>query len=193
MSEPRDPGQVTVRDYLASEVRSPARREYVGGVPYAMAGARNGHNLIASNLLIALGLRLRGSRCRAFNSDTKLRVRLGFETRFYYPDAMVVCRQNPADETFQDEPVLIAEVVSADSRRVDEGEKLLAYRSVPAMLVYLLLEQDLPRAVVYRRQEHDLVREGHAGLQAVVPLPELRCELPLAELYDGLEPGADGR
>ena len=49
--------------YLAEEVHAPVRREYVGGHVYAMAGASNRHNQIATNALIALGLRLRGILC----------------------------------------------------------------------------------------------------------------------------------
>jgi hypothetical protein len=51
---------VAIDDYLAGELVSPVKHEYVGGVVYAMAGARNAHNLIASNTLISLGSPLRG-------------------------------------------------------------------------------------------------------------------------------------
>jgi Uma2 family endonuclease len=184
MNEQWDQGRLSVQDYLASEVRSPARREYVGGVPYAMSGARNAHNRIATNILIALGIRLRGSSCQPFNSDTKLRVRLPFEERFYYPDALVTCRPNPMEDVFQDEPALIAEVLSPQTCRIDEGEKLLAYQTIPSLGVYLLVEQDSARTVVFRRAAAGFVREVHLGLGAVVPLPEIGCELPLAEVYE---------
>ena len=73
---------ITAGTYLAEEVRSPARREYVGGTAYAMAGASNAHNQVATNILVALGGRLRGSPCRAFNSDTKVRILLPSQLRF---------------------------------------------------------------------------------------------------------------
>src|SRR5205809_2523064 len=95
---------VSVKDYLAGELASPVKHEYLGGVVYAMAGARNAHNMIATNTLVALGSRLRGRPCRAFNSDTKIRVRLPAQTRFYYPDGSVICRPNPQTDSFQDEP-----------------------------------------------------------------------------------------
>src|SRR5438874_9939803 len=101
---------ISVEDYLAGELVSPIKHEYLGGVVYVMAGARNTHNLIATNTLISLGGRLRGKRCRAYNSDTKIRVRLPNQIRFYYPEASVVCRQNPGDDSFQDEPAVLVEV-----------------------------------------------------------------------------------
>src|SRR5438874_9406984 len=95
---------ISVEDYLAGELVSPVKHEYVGGVVYAMAGARNAHNLIATNTVGALYARLRGGPCRPFNSDTKIRIRLPTQTRFYYPDALVVCRPNAQSDSFQDEP-----------------------------------------------------------------------------------------
>src|SRR5436305_9331639 len=98
-------------EYLAGELVSPVKHEYLGGVVYAMAGAGNGHNTIATNTLGLLHTRLRGRRCRPFNSDTKIRVRLPTQVRYYYPDASVSCRPNPQGDSFQDEPAAIFEVL----------------------------------------------------------------------------------
>ncbi len=178
--------RVLPEHYLAEEARSPARSEYVGGVPYAMAGATNRHNLIATNVLVALAGRLRGKSCRPFNSDTKVRIRLTFQVRFYYPDVSVVCRPNAQDDTFQDEPVLIVEVLSPETRRIDESEKCLAYTQVPSLAVYAMVEQETARVAILRRTANGFVREVFGG-EAVVPLPEIGCELPLAEVYEGVQ------
>src|SRR5438132_2278002 len=118
---------LSAEDYLAGELTSPIKHEYLGGVVYAMAGARNAHNLIATNIIGALCARLRGRPCRPFNSDTKVRVRLTTQVRFYYPDASVVCRANPQTDSFQDDPAVLFEVLSHSTRRIDEGEKKDAY------------------------------------------------------------------
>src|SRR5690242_2569608 len=94
-----------------------------------------------------------GAKNAALNSDTKIRVRLPTHLRFYYPDASVVCRPNPPDDSFQDEPAVIIEVLSETTRRIDEGEKKDAYLTIPSLCAYMLLEQDRPAAVVYRRSE----------------------------------------
>src|SRR5947209_19805501 len=86
---------VSVEDYLAGELVSPIKHEYLAGVVYAMAGARNAHNVIGVNILGFLFGRLRGSPCRPFNSDTKVRIHLHGHVRFYYPDTFVTCRPNP--------------------------------------------------------------------------------------------------
>ena len=50
---------------------------------------------LATNTLVALASQLRGKPCRPYTSDTKVRIQLPFQTRFYYPDASVVCRSHP--------------------------------------------------------------------------------------------------
>src|SRR5271166_6328629 len=161
---------VSIHDYLAGELVSPVKHEYLGGLVYAMAGARNAHNLIASNTLVALGSRLRGKRCRPYNSDTKIRLRLPTQVRFYYPDVSVICRPNPQTDSFQDEPAILFEVISNRTRRIDEGEKKDAYLTIPSLCAYVLVEQETPAVVVFRRTEHGFVREIHTGLDAVIPL-----------------------
>jgi Uma2 family endonuclease len=184
---------ISIEDYLAGELVSPVKHEYIGGVVFAMAGARNTHNLIATNILVALGGRLRGKRCRPYNSDTKIRIRQAFHTRFYYPDVSIICRPNLPNESFQDEPAVIAEVLSRKTRRIDAGEKKDAYLTISSLGVYLMVEQEMPAVVAFRRGEHGFVDEVYEGLDAVIPLAEIETELPLAEIYDGVEfsPEAD--
>jgi Uma2 family endonuclease len=182
---------VSVEDYLAAEATATVKHEYVGGALYAMTGARNAHNLIATNIVVALGARLRGTSCRPFNSDTKIRIRLPSQVRFYYPDVSVVCRQNPQTDAFQDEPAVIVEVVSRGTRRIDEGEKKDAYLAVPTVKVYLLVAQDLPAVVAFRRTDDGFVREIWQGLDTEVALPEIGTVLPLADVYDTVEFAAE--
>jgi Uma2 family endonuclease len=178
---------VSIDDYLAGELKSPVKHEYLGGVVYAMAGARNVHNRIASNTLGKLDARLVGRPCQPYNSDTKIRIRMATQTRFYYPDVSVVCRPNPPLDSFQDEPAVIVEVVSRKTRRLDESEKKDAYLTIPSLGVYLLVEQDRPLVQVHRRTETGFVREVYHGLDAVIPLPEIEIDLPLAEVYVNVE------
>src|SRR5262245_9377640 len=98
MSAAKKRNLISVEDYLAGELDSPVKHEYLGGVVYVMAGARNAHNLIAMNSIGSLHARLRGKRCWAYNSDTKIRVRLPTHVRFYYPDGSVICGENPRDD-----------------------------------------------------------------------------------------------
>ena len=54
--------RIPVEEYLAGELDSPVKHEYLGGVVYAIAGGRNVHNLIASNTLAGEALKLMSSK-----------------------------------------------------------------------------------------------------------------------------------
>ena len=187
MSTAPELGLISVEDYLRQEGESTVKHEYLGGVVYAMSGGRNRHNLLATNTLLALGSRLRGTACRAFNSDTKVRIRLPDHTRFYYPDVSVVCEQNSLDDAYQDRPVVVVEVLSESTRRTDLGEKAQAYQSIGSLEVYLLVEQTTQAVIAYRRTDKGFEREVYQGLSSIVPLPQLGIELPLSEIYEAVD------
>ncbi len=86
-------------------------------------------------------------------------MRLPSQVSFYYPDVSVICRPNPPTDSFQDEPAVLFEVLSEQTRRIDESEKRDAYLSLASLHAYVL---------------------------AVLALPELQIELPLADVYDGV-------
>ncbi|HEX4130621.1 MAG TPA: Uma2 family endonuclease [Pirellulales bacterium] len=178
------PKLLSVEEYLAAELASPVKREYVGGAVYMMARARIVHNVVAGNIFGFLHYRLRGKRCQPFNSDTKVHIALPTQARFYYPDVQVVCRSNPANDTYQDEPTAVVEVLSRSTRRIDQGEKKDAYLTIPSLAVYLLVEIESPAVTAYRRTEQGFVREVRRGLETVVQLPEIEAILPLAEVYE---------
>jgi len=135
--------------------------------------------------------RLRGRRCQVFNSDTKVRIQLATHLRFYHPDAMVVCDTNRDEDAFQDAPSVVIEVLSNRTRRTDESEKKDAYLTIPSLRVYLLVEQNEALVVALRRTDQGFVREKYEGMQAVIPLPEVEAELPLAELYERVRLGPE--
>jgi len=179
---------VSVEEYLAEEEDSPVKREYRAGIVYDMAGARNVHNEISGNGFASLHSQLRGKPCKPCNSDTKVRIRLISGTRFYYPDAFVVCHPNPPQDHFHDSPVVILEVASPSTRRIDHAEKLDAYLTIPTLSVYLIAESGEPVVVVHRRSSNgDFLREVVPGLDAVIPLPEIGASLALADLYEGID------
>ena len=175
---------ISPEDYLDGELRSEAKHEYLSGMVYAMAGASNVHNEISGNLFAALHRRLRGKPCRPYNSDTKVRLRLRDQVRFYYPDVQVTCHPNPPDDSFQDRPLLVVEVISESTRRADEGEKRDGYLALGSLEQYLIVEPGRACVTVWRRTAERFVREVFLGLESVISLPTLGAELPLGEIYE---------
>jgi len=187
MSTARRLNLITIDDYLSGEQESTIKHEYLGGVVYAMVGARNAHNMIASNVQGTLFGQLRGHKCRVFNSDTKIRVRLTNQTRFYYPDVSIICHPNAQSDVFQDQPSVIVEVLSESTRRIDDGEKRDAYLTIPTLTHYILLEQSSPAAIVYERGEPGFKRRVHSDISDRIVMPDINVTLELATVYNGVE------
>jgi Uma2 family endonuclease len=182
------PNLITVSDYLAGEEFSDIKHEYLGGTVHAMAGATIRHNKIALNSLATLHGILRGKPCQPFNSDTKVRIEFPDHTRFYYPDAMVVCQSNPDSQHYQTQPVVVIEVLSDSTRRADLSEKRDAYLTIPSLKVLLFVEPETPAVTLHRRlPEGGFTMEHHDGLDAIIPLPEIEASLTLADLYERVE------
>lgn len=182
------PNFITIADYLATEEKSDVKHEYLGDTVRAMAGATNRHNGIVGNGFASLHGQLRGKTCRPFNSDTKIRIEFPDHTRLYYPDAMVVCQTNPEFGHFQDQPVVVIEVLSDSTRRTDLGEKRDAYLTLPSLKVLLLVEPDAPSVLVHRRKlEGGFAIEHYHEFESITPLPEIEAFLPLSDLYDRVD------
>lgn len=140
-------------DYLALEAAGPLRHEYVSGEVYAMTGASLRHNVIAGNLFALLRPHLRGTPCRAFFADAKLRIAKA--AAYYYPDVMVTCDPRHltvgSDDQVVDAPRVVVEVLSTSTEAVDRREKLLAYRGIPTLEEYVLIAQDEAKIEIHRR------------------------------------------
>ena len=188
MTALKKPDFITVSEYLAGEEISDTKHEYLDGTVHAMAGATLQHNDIAGNCFAFLHGQLRGKPCQPYNSDTKVRIVFPNRTRFYYPDTMVVCQSNPRTDHFQNQPVVIIEVLSDSTRRTDIGEKCAAYLTIPSLKVLLFVEPDAPSVTLHRRQpDGEFGIELHSGIEAVIPLPEIEASLPLADVYERVE------
>jgi Uma2 family endonuclease len=55
--------------------------------------------------------------------------------------------------------VVVFEVLSDSTRRLDDGEKRDGYLTIPSLRVYVLVEPDEAAVIVYRRTEQGFVRE----------------------------------
>jgi Uma2 family endonuclease len=179
---------ISVEGYLSGELVSEIKHEYLGGVVHAMAGAKLRHNRAVGNVFLSFGNQLRGKGCQPFNSDTKVKIVLPAQIRFYYPDVQVVCESLGDDETFQDKPIVVVEVLSDSTKRIDMGEKREAYLAIPSLRVLIIADPVRPWVQVDRRGRiGGFTQEQYRSLEEEIPLPEIEGSLPLKEIYEGVE------
>lgn len=177
-------GRISMEEYLAGELRSEVRHEYVDGVVYAMAGASAEHNRIAGNIFGELRQRLRGTKCEPFINDMKLKAPISTGDIFYYPDVMVVCDPSDNAKYYRERPAVVIEVISPETERTDRREKAIAYGLIPSVQAYVMVEQTEIRATILRRAQPQWTTEVIAGRDAVLKLPIIGIDIPLARVYE---------
>ena len=146
--------RMTAAEFLAWDATQTLKHEFVGGEVFAMAGGEDRNNTAALNLVVALRQHLRGSPCRVYASDVKLRVDAA--DSFYYPDLMVTCSAaDAADRLVKREPILLVEVLSPSTAAYDRGDKFASYRQLPSLAEYLLVDVDSRRCDLFRKRSDD--------------------------------------
>lgn len=170
-------GWISIEDYLAGELLSDIKHEYIDGQVYAMSGASRNHDRIALNIGSELRTHLRGKPCEPFTSDVKVRV----GKHFFYPDSMVVCDEIEPHQYYSETQVLIVEVLSKSTRRIDETLKRRLYQTIPTLQEYVLIEQDIVDVEVCRRSEGWVSNHYFLGDQAWFESVDLT--LDVAEIY----------
>jgi len=145
--------------YLQSELLSETKHEYIDGAVYAMTGASKNHQRITANVLSDLLTQLRNTSFEAFASAMKVKV----GSKFFYPDVMVVCKDDSGSDYYTENPVIIVEVLSKSTRRMDQTAKKFAYQALPTLQEYVLIEQDFVDFEVCRRSEGWISRHYFMG------------------------------
>ena len=182
---------ISPEEYIEGELRSEIRHEYVDGRVYGMAGASIDHNRIAGNLFGELRSSLRGRGCEAFIHDVKVKIRLEDAEVFYYPDVIVVCDPTEKAKYYRERPAIIFEVLSPDTERIDRGEKAVAYRHIPDIALYVLVEQRRMAITCLRPDARGWQSQTIEGKDAILKLDRIGVEIPLHVIYEGTEAAAD--
>lgn len=149
MHEVREPAiaygkqKLTIEEYLQWEKASPEKHEYYRGELFSMAGAKPRHIVISKNLMISLGVKLKGKPCQPYGSD--FRVHIPENTLFTYPDISIVCGDiisSDVDEESYVQPTIIIEILSSSTKEYDRGQKFKLYRDIPTLKEYVLVDSE---------------------------------------------------
>lgn len=143
---------MSAQDFLAWEASQTGKHEFFRGEVFAMAGAGKAHVTLTLNLAMALRQHLRGSPCRTFIADTKLRVEAA--DAYLYPDVVVTCSARDAeDPAIVRDPVLVVEVLSPSTAAYDRGEKFASYRRLPNLREVVFIDPASRRCEVFQKRE----------------------------------------
>lgn len=178
---------ISAREYLEQEKMSLEKHEYYRGEIFAMAGAGNRHNIIFSNVFIAIGIALKGKKCRPFGSD--LRIHIPENTLYTYPDISIIC--GDIENSFEDEdtavgPAVIIEILSPATRNYDRGEKFMLYRDIKTLQNYVLIDSQSIHAEVFSINKNNLweLKEYKNAADNLV-ISSIDFTMALREVYEG--------
>jgi Uma2 family endonuclease len=175
----------TISEYFAVERMSSVRHEFCDGQVYAMAGGSVRHDWLETRTLQALGARLGSGPCFPMTSNRRIAVDQGF---YSYADGSVFCGDVlTGPEQTAINPVVLVEVLSDSTREHDRGEKLARYKRIPSLQHVMLVEQLRVDVELWSRGPEGWSRVVLTDRDAVLGLPAIGVELPLREIYDGME------
>lgn len=173
--------------YLAWEAGQTEKHEYFNGEVFAMADVSDAHVTVAGNLYMALRSHLRGSPCSVYISDMKLQVQAN--NAFYYPDVFVTCAESDRQQSqYKSAPSLVVEVLSPSTSAYDRGAKFAAYRKLPTLREYALIDPERLSVDLFRRRDDDgrwVLYPAEAG--EPVEFASVGLTLPMEALYEDVE------
>ncbi len=174
--------RMTVDEFLIWAEGRDGRWELYNGVPYLMAPERTRHGDVKYAVQTALiaGIRAAGLNCHMQPDGATVRVAAD---KAHEPDALVYCGAKlPGDSIEIPNPVIVVEVSSPSTRRIDASLKLAGYFSLESLHHYLIIDPEGPPLIHHQRQRDGtvLTRIVHAGPLRLEP-PGL--ELPVEHLF----------
>jgi Uma2 family endonuclease len=179
--------RMSAEEFLVWDQTQTIRHEFVRGEVSAMAGAEEAHGVVCGNIYIALRAHLKGTPCRTSMADMKLRVEAS--DSFFYPDVMVTCSAGDvSDKLIKREPSLVVEVLSPSTAAYDRGDKFAAYRLLPSLREYLLVDTKARRCDLYRKGTDGLWVLHPFGSDQAVLLSSVDMTLSPEALWDELPP-----
>jgi len=161
--------KMTVDEYLAWAEGRPGRFELYAGVVYAMTPERAQHAKVKFGVQTALlsGIRRAGLPCHMLPDGMTVRVD---DDTAHEPDALVYCGEAlPGSAIEVPSPMIVVEVLSPSTQRIDASAKLAGYFRVPSVQHYLIVDPDRRLVIHHARGEADviatrIVREGKLRL-----------------------------
>ena len=178
--------QCTYDEYLTRERTSQTKSEFYAGQIFAMFGGTPIHNTIVGNIFATSRNRLRGTPCRPFNSDQRIRIQTcGLAT---YPDVSIVCGELELDSQDVDaivNPRVICEVLSKSTESYDRGKKFDFYRQIDSLREYVLISQEEAQVECFTKQFNgDWLLSIHKGFTGTLFLSTVAMKIPLTDIYE---------
>ncbi len=182
---------MTQEEYFDLCDESDIRYEYVNGEVLAMTGASVRHNTIIHNIDRSLGNQLGNKDCVINTNETRVQVDSKSSISYRFPDIIVVCGKVEFMENRNDtilNPTVLIEVLSPATALIDRNQKFDEHTQLLSLEEYVLVSQDEFKIERFLRQDADnWLYTRISGLDGIIKLPSIDCELDLSAVYAKLD------
>lgn len=163
--------RMTVDEFLVWAEAQHGRWELYNGVAYAMAPERTRHGEVKFKVQTALvkGIRQAKLTCHMLPDGATVRVS---KHCAHEPDALVYCgAELPGDAIEVPNPVIVVEVASPSTRKIDAALKMSGYFSLASVQHFLIIDPDGPPIIHHSRLTDGtfLTRIVHTGALRLDP------------------------
>lgn len=161
--------RMSVEEFLAWAEHQPDRFELFDGEVFAMAPQRVRHAEAKFAVRLALrgGIREAGLPCHMLPDGVTVRID---DATSFEPDALVYCGPRlDADAIAAPAPVIVVEVLSPSTGRIDTGQKLVGYFRVSSLMHYLIVDP-VKRMMIHHKRGADGLIETRIAAGGTIDL-----------------------
>lgn len=173
-----------VQEYINLNRRNSEKYEFVNGEILQTAGTNRTHNLIVTNLTVAVGSRMKSGKAEIYVNN--MLVQLSPE-RFTYPDVVIVNGDPSYIDKNEDvllNPAIVVEVFSKNTNFSEKNEKLECYLAMPSVREYVSIKEDEMRVEHYTKQNaKQFIYRIYNDSDDFVSLDSINCKISVAEIY----------
>jgi Uma2 family endonuclease len=181
------PTRLTVDQFLAWAVRQQeGKYELVDGVVIMQQAQQWGHSKVKFEVALALreAVKKAGVACYVASDGPTVRID---KHKAFVPDALVAPLPEPAAHSLEiDDPVIVVEVLSPSTARMDATTKLRGYFNVASVRHYLIIDPE-KRTIAHHRRSGAAVK-SRTVRKGALKLSPPGIELPLTEVFGSARP-----
>lgn len=174
----------TPDDYLMAERQSGGKNEFLNGRVVGRSGSNRWHNLIVSNIAVAVGSRIHGAKTDLYLGNMRVKLRHNF---ICYPDVVIVNGEPAFGDQNADlllNPTVVVEIISNATNTSDKTQKLENYLALDSVRECVLVKEDEMRIEQYTKQNSkQWIYKICNERDDVLTLDSVGCKVSLSEIY----------
>lgn len=180
----------SLEEYFELEEKAPFKSEFRNGKIVTMSGGTLEHGDISGNiyLIMRLVIKTLSEKYRVFSSDQKIYIPAHnhgvYTDTFVVKDVPVLHDKSSFSVT---NPMIVFEVLSNSTANYDRSGKFRKYQTLSSFQEYVLIDQKMPIVDVLVKTSGGWVMNTYIGLDAVVPLKTMNCEIKMSDIYENID------